>query len=132
MLGFLKGIFSAPKAVDAGLDLVKSGVSGIDKLFFTEEEKSDARRNWFKLWLEGQKITASENTTRSVTRRILAVSIVGEFLLFILMAGIAWPWMKGWAMFLLELAQSLGNLVLLVAGFYFGVHLLRGWKEKGN
>ena len=130
MFNWFKGIFSTPKVVDTGLGLIESGVKGIDALFFTEEEKAKQSQETYETWLEVQRVLANESTVRSITRRILAVSVMGTFLLFLIVAAFAWPFAKEWAAFLLSLSKSLSQLVLAVAVFYFGVHILRGWKEK--
>lgn len=130
IVSWLSGIFKTPKIIDTTLDIITRGVDGIGKCFFTEQEKAEFTLKASELWLKIQDATANENSIRSITRRVLAVTIVGTFLLFLIMAGAAWPFMPLWSAFLLTLAKSLGNLVLMVCGFFFGVHLLRGWKEK--
>lgn len=120
MLGWLKGIFAAPKVIGTGLDIIEKGAEGIGKLVFTDQEKAELSQKTYETWLEVQKITGSENSIRSITRRILAVLIMGTFLLFLIGAGSLYPFVPAWSAFLLSLAKELSNLVLAVAVFYFG------------
>lgn len=128
--GWLRGIFSTPKVVDTALDVITKGVDGIGKWFFTEQEKAEFALKASNLWLKIQEATANENSIRSITRRVLAVSIMSTFLLFLIMAGVAWPFMAEWSVFLLSLAKSLGNLVLAVAVFYFGPYAIGKYIKK--
>lgn len=130
MFGFVKKIFSAPKVIDKSLDIIDKGVDGIGKLFFTEQEKAELSQKTYETWLEVQRVTANESSIRSITRRVLAISIIGTFLLFLIMAAFAYPFMQSWSAYLLRLAQALDQLVLAVAVFYFGVHILRSFKQK--
>ena len=129
-MSFFSWFKTVPKALDITEDIVTGGIAGIDKIFFTDEEKSDARRKTFELWLKLQEIIKGECTARSITRRFLACMIMGEFLLFLLMAALCWPLMPEWSKFLLELGKSLGNLVLAVSIFYFGPYALGTYLKK--
>lgn len=122
MFGFLKGLFAAPKAIDTGLNIIEKGAEGIGKLIFTDQEKAELSQKTFETWLKVQEVTSSESSIRSVTRRILAVMILGTFLLFLLGAAISWPLIPAWSVFLLSLAKELSNLALAVAVFYFGYY----------
>jgi hypothetical protein len=122
-LGVFSKLFGSAKTVDT---LVDGAVKGIDALVFTEEEKSEAHRETFQLWLKMQEVVSQESSVRSVTRRILAVMIVGTFLFFLISAAVAYPISIDYAKFLLSLAKELGGLTLAIGCFYFGVHLIRG------
>jgi hypothetical protein len=122
MFGFLKTLFSTPKAIGTGLELIEKGATGIGKLVFTEQEKAELSQKTFETWLDVQKVIGSESSIRSITRRILAVLIMGTFLSFLVGSAIAWPFIPAWSAFLLGLAKELSNLVLAVAIFYFGYY----------
>jgi hypothetical protein len=126
----IKSIFSAPKVIDTATDLAKSAANGIDVLFFTDEEKEQYRQQAFDKWLTLYDKIANESATRSITRRILAVMILGEFLFFLLLAGLIYPWFPQWTSTLLGLAKQLGNLVLAVAVFYFGPYAIGQYIKK--
>lgn len=144
----LWGLFTkSDKAVDAGLDLVKRGADGIDALFYTEEEKahSAAERAQLKLKYaelnhEFVKSTLGESAVQTVTRRIMAWGIMGLGVLLTLYSmafytiGTIWAkeacikvadkaleWFKVW-----------WPIILAVAAFYFGVHMIRGITKKGE
>lgn len=94
--------------------------SGIDKMVFSEEERSDINREVADAQIEFIKTTASENTVRSVTRRYLALAIMGVFLILILSAAVIGAFNGEYADFIFELATSLNTLVIMVATFFFG------------
>ena len=133
MIGWLKGVLSTPKIAT---DVVEGAISGIDKLFFTEEEKSDARQKMSEVWLDTVKATAGESSIRSITRRILAVMIVGTFLFFLITSFLCFPYLPTWSAFGLSLAKELSTLTLAVGVFYFGTYAigtyLMGGKKKGD
>ena len=123
-MGWLSFLKTTPKVVDIAGDIVTGSIAGIDKLFFTNEEKAEAGKEVMELWLETQKILRDESTVRSMTRRFLACMIMGEFLLFLLMAVLCWPLMPQWSKFILEVAKSLATLTLAVGVFYFGSYAI--------
>ena len=129
-MGFLDFFRTTPKVIDTAANVVDAGIRGIDALFFTDEEKSESSRKTYELWLETQKIIRDENTIRSMTRRILACMIMGEFTLLLLMAAVAWPFMPEWGKMLLEIAKSLSNLVIAIAIFYFGPYAFSAYMKK--
>jgi len=128
MFGWFKGLLSAPKALDVITEAVRKGVDGIGKCFFTDQEKAEFTLEAAKMWVRVQETIANENTVRSMTRRILAVLILGTFLSLLVCAGLVYPWFPLWSAFLLSLAKQLGGVAMAITAFYFGVHLLRGLK----
>jgi hypothetical protein len=121
-------LISGPKAAEKVLD---AGISGIDKIFHTDEEKSDARQKLFDGWKDLQKVLGEETTIRSVTRRILAFIIMGSFTFLVLYAAIVWPFNVEYAKFLLQLAESkFGWMAVGVAGFYFGPNMIGRMRKK--
>lgn len=86
------GIFdifkSSAKAVDVAGDLLEKGASGIDKMFYTQEEKAIASQKYFEGWLDFQKMLGSESMPSAVSRRILAWIIAGVFC-FLVVCGVA-------------------------------------------
>ena len=75
-MGFLSG-----KRAD---QLVDGAIKGIDALFFTKEEKAQQSIKVADAQVEYLKTTLNENTARSLTRRYLAIAIIGVFLLLLL------------------------------------------------
>jgi hypothetical protein len=122
MFGWLKSLFSAPKLGDTAANVINSAVSGIDKLFYTDEEKAENAQKAFGLWLKAQEILIHESSIRSITRRYLAVMIVGVFLFLILLAAGLFAFGISSAKDVFQCAKSIANLVFMVAIFYFGYY----------
>ena len=129
MFGFLKKLVATPKAVDVALDGVKSGIDGIGKCFFTEQEKAEFTLKAGEMWIRVQESLAQESGIRSMTRRILAIMGMGTFMFFLIGAALAWPFLPEYSAFLLSLAKELGGLTFAITSFYFGIHLLRSLKK---
>jgi hypothetical protein len=86
------------------------------------------------------KSTMHENSIRSITRRILAWSIMGSFLVLILLSAIVYAipfpsdtesvqFGSDWAEHILMVVEHLANMALAVSIFYFGSALI-GSKSK--
>lgn len=106
---------------DAAKQVLEAGISGIDALVYTDEEKSAARQQLLTTWVDLQKSLGEETTVRSITRRLLAMMAMVSFTLLVLVAAGLYPWDQNYAKFLLELAESkFGWIVVTVVGFYFG------------
>lgn len=120
----IKGIFAAPKVLDAGLDTLSDIRSGIDKIWYTEEERVDdiqlAKKEGWEYWLKTQAATASENSARAITRRMLAKYYCIGFLILIFWAGAAYPISKEYSAYLLSLVKLLIWPTGAVITFYFG------------
>ena len=83
----LWGWFTGAKQVDKTLDIADKTtggiISGIDAMFYTEEEKAQMLQKRLELseqvsktHIELMKVTHDETTVRSITRRIIAVCIM--------------------------------------------------------
>ena len=121
MLGWLLGgSKAADKAVDTGADLLKSAASGIDVMFFTEEERSQASQAAFKAWVDSQVAFRDETSVRSVTRRILAVMFCVVYLLLLLACVGLFRLDAKWGKLCFEAAEVLTPIVGAVIFFYFG------------
>ena len=130
-MGILSTIFGTPTAVSTIADTVKSGVGMLDNAFFTEQERSAMALESGKLWLEIQKTTASENSIRSITRRIIAVSIVGTYLLsFFAVIGLALYKQELADIVMKYVSQfELAYLTMGVCSFYFVFYGIKGIKK---
>ncbi len=116
-MGLFKGKINVQKTID-------TAASGIDKLFFTNEEKADVSKGIADAQLEYLKSTVDENSTRSITRRYLSLAIVFVFLVLIIAAVVIRGFDKDYAQFVFETAKELNTLVLMVAGFFFGGYMI--------
>ncbi len=92
-----------------GLDMIAKGA---DALHYSDEEKSETGRD-----------LQDEFTPRAITRRILAVIVIGHFFIHVdLWVWFAW---RGNANMVKELKEMLameGRLALAVIIFYFGYY----------
>jgi hypothetical protein len=118
------------KGVDMADKVLDGAVSGLDKLFFTDEEKAEFKQNAGKMYLEHQKIILSENTARSITRRILAVMIIGVFLAGLVFAVAIWKYNSAWAAFTLKVAGNLSTGFGAIIVFYYGYYAVGNLMDK--
>lgn len=77
MFGLISSLFGGSKAtekvVDTGSYLLKEASSGIDMMFYTDEEKAQAKAQTYAMWLETQKLITQQGTPQAITRRLIAV-----------------------------------------------------------
>ncbi len=120
----IKALFSAPKTIDKAVDVgakVADGImSGLDKLWFTKEEKADARQKGTETLLKFWEVVANENTEQSKARRELAKMVFKTYLSLILMAVAVYGFDKEYAKFIFEVAGILTVIVGGIAAIYFG------------
>lgn len=104
---------------------VQKILDGIDHLHLSDEEK-------IKYVIEQKKIMETgENSIRSVTRRILAVGIIGNFLILVDVAAVLYIVdADKKADSILKLALVLATAVTAVVIFYFGYYGLTKIVEK--
>ena len=127
-------IFTASKtATEAAKNVVDGTIAGIDKAFYTEEERAENFQKrlelferGYQIWLDAQKVLVNETTPRSITRRVLAILILGAFLVLILAAGGVYIFNPVWADWLIKCSGYLKGLSLTVGVFYFGYYAISG------
>lgn len=121
----LKGIFSIPmSAATAGTELLKRGADAIDVVFYTDEEKEQARKEWFSMVLEVEKQNQEQGLTRSVTRRGLAYDFCRVYLFLVLTSVVVFPINSEWTAFILKLVEVVSYAIVPIVVFYFGSY---GW-----
>ena len=131
----------AKSVVETGQMALRGVGTYIDERTFTEEEKSKAHADSVNSYLEWLKVTLSENSIRSVTRRILAWGITLEIFLLVnvCVAVTIWdhyhprPEVDGAESVATEIvgianAFNLGEALVAVLIAYFGVQWLRTHK----
>jgi hypothetical protein len=124
LLSFLK----APEAMDKAMDAV---MKGGDALIYTEEEKQEMRKKMAEIQLRHIELTNQENNATSIARRWLSMVITLPFVILTLGSAIfhalgAEKIADHWQ----ELAmEDYSNLVMMVAVFYFGTHVVKGFKK---
>lgn len=123
-MGLLSTIFGSSSALKTAGDVIKNGVDMLDEKKFTEEELSKAMLEYTSTWLEIQKTIASENSIRSITRRIIAWMIIGLFLILIMASCIIYKFDNLWSSYILTIIETskLGWLTTGVGVFYFGYY----------
>lgn len=117
--------------------IVDGAVAGIDKMFFTDEERSDASAKLGEWYLRYLAATNPQN----LARRLIAMVIVILWALLIVVTVIV----KGLEMWLETVAAEGSQLFsefvfailvdvvmppfLVIMGFYFAAHIIRGWQN---
>lgn len=110
---------SSDKAIDTVSDLAKDASKGIDAMFFTQEEKSQASAKAMEMIMAWQEKMKDENSIRSVTRRIIAWAVVGVYLTLKVGGVIVWQVNKIYGNYICQQADSMFQLVMMVMGTYF-------------
>jgi hypothetical protein len=108
-------------------------IAGIDKAWFTDEEKAEHALEVFALkakaveaHAEFVKNTASENSARSIARRVIAIKIIDVWLCMMLLNAVVYLVDKeqGEALYKIVEVYGLPTAVLMVLGFYFSLYAL--------
>jgi hypothetical protein len=121
MFNFFASLFT-PSTVEKVADGV---YNGLDKAFFTDEEKSDASQkvlDWKLKWMEA---TAPQN----VARRFIAivVTLLWALNVLIMLAARALGCM-GYAEYALKvMVDVVGTPFSIIVGFYFLAHITKGF-----
>ena len=131
----VKALFAAPqtieKAVVVGEKVTDGIIDGLDKIWHTEEEKTEAQQKATETLLEFWKATAHENTQQSEARRWLAKETFKVYFFFILMGATVYKVDAEFAKTLLDFAASMTWLIAMIAGIYFGPQQIsKVWKKK--
>jgi len=124
-MGILRRIFSRPE--DA-TKIIDGATKGLDKIFFTKEERADANIKLSEWYLKYLSATEGQNLARRFIA-IIVVAIWGTLVVF----GVAVRWIS------YEMSdfvfRVLTDIVMtpfsIVIGFYFLTHAVRTY-QKGN
>lgn len=129
MSGLWSTIFGTPKAVSDAGEIAKTVtggiVSGIDKAFYTEEEKAENSLTRFQLIADLIKSLQDQFTPRAISRRIIAFMFCSVFLLAFLTCLIFLFLGKlDMIKAIVDLVNAflLGEIVLTIIFFYFGYY----------
>lgn len=133
MWSFIKGIFGAGDKGSDNVMKIASGVGGwIDGQQYTEQEKAEFNAKMIGVYSDYMASTASENTERSITRRVIAIWVIRTEV-FLLIASIAlFKLDPAWSEYIYKVATNdpMNFLVLGVGAFFFGAHLVRATQGK--
>ena len=120
-MGFLSVLTGGSKAIDKVLD---AAIAGGDKLILTEEEKLDYNKETQSMYLEFMRISASESTAQSISRRLICLPVVYIWLgLIVTNAALAIFDMPGVTV-IAGTIDSMNMPALAAIGFYVGRHMI--------
>lgn len=131
-MSWITNFFGGTEAATHVIKKAADGVyNGLDKLVFTDEEKSEESMEREKRFLDFADKTLDENSIRNVTRRWLAWGVVG-WTLFNAQVAIVYA-IRGQTEVVqriidVAVAFQIGLAFLSVMGLYFGVQFFRGKK----
>jgi len=108
------------KAIFGSADTTKSVISGIDKAWFTNEEKSE----YFLKYLAATQ-------PQNLARRLIAIVVVLLWALLILVAIIVYRFDVDYGLFIFDtLKENVNTPFSIIIGFYFAAHLARAWQSS--
>ena len=114
---------------DTAEKVVDGAVSGLDMLFYTDEEKSIAS---MKI-LDWKLAYANATKGQSISRRIIATIVSLLWALLIIAAAIAGYFATGegsYSNYLLGLLKEVSNPFMIIIGFYFLAHVVGNMGKK--
>lgn len=119
-----KSIFSTPDVVKETVSGVKEG---IDKAFFTEQEKAEWSvkvGEWFIKYLNATQ-------PQNLARRVIAFMIAGLWVFLVVLLVAAFPFSQAYAEFVFSVLKEVVTIPFGgIMAFYFTTHLLRS--RNGN
>ena len=133
MWSLIKGIFGAGDKGSDNVMKVASGIGGwIDGQQFTEQEKAEFNAKAIDVYADYIASTASENTERSITRRVIAIWIIRTEVFLLVASIILFKIDPAWSEYIYKVATTdpMNFLVLGVGAFFFGAHLVRATQGK--
>lgn len=134
-MSWLTTLFTSKKtidtAVETGAKVTEGIIAGIDKVWFTEEEKSDAQQKASETLLKYWETIATENTEQSKARRELAKMTFKVYFSLLLMAVGVYKFDPEYSAFIFTVAGTLTILVTGIGTIYFGPNqIAKIWKKK--
>jgi len=126
------GAKTAETAADTGKILVEGLVSGLDKVWYTDEEKAEARQKAADTLLKYWEAVAKENTEQSKARRELAKMAFTVYFGLIIIGVVCYFWQPPAAQFIFQVVGKITWLITMIAGIYFGPHQISKIWSKGN
>jgi len=100
--------------------IVGGAVSGIDKMFFTKEEKANFNKGMADSLVQFVKQTTEENSIRSITRRFIAFAIMFVYLGLVVSTAVSLLLEGEHTKQLFDLVKDQSFLAIMVTAFYFG------------
>jgi len=133
-MGFFDIFKTSTKAVDTATGLIDAAKDGIDKLFYTDEEKAEQGAKFYDNWLQMVTLMVDTESIRSITRRYLAVSVIGVWLYLIVLGTATFIFggasAEKSAEFVFKVVSSMDWQVIAIIGFYFGPEMIGRMLDK--
>ena len=104
--------------------IVDTVFSGVDKAILSKEEMVDYAKKAADMNLEFVKATQNESTPRSISRRVIAILVIGQYILAfnVGLVGMISGWYDGKEILALA-TEAFEWSVISIIIFYFGNHL---------
>ena len=119
----LGAIFGSSKNTET---IVDGAVSGLDKMFFTKEEKSEANAKlseWYLRYLEASQ-------PQNLARRFIAIIVVVLWSMMILFGVLTWRMDSEYSVFIFDTLRDIVNApFMIIIGFYFAAHVVRSFNK---
>ena len=105
--------------------IVDTIFSGVDKSVLTKEELVDYAKKAAEINMEFVKLANQESSPRSISRRVIAILVIGQYILAfnVGLIGIIFEWYDGKEI-LTQANSAFEWSVVSIIIFYFGNHLL--------
>ena len=101
-----------------------------DALFYTDEEKSATAEKQRELYFKFLELARDENSIKSITRRILAFAVIGQWLLMLnVCVGLYLFGKIEAAGFVFDMIKDIFWFVFAIGSFYFGAGILNKIKR---
>ena len=124
MKKILGAIFGSSKNTET---IVDGAVAGLDKIFFTAEEKSEANQKLSDWYLKYLAATQPQN----LARRFIAIIVVLLWSLLLLGAVGVYHFEPDYSEFIFRtLRDNVNTPFSIIIGFYFAAHLARSWQNN--
>jgi hypothetical protein len=119
----LSAIFGSSKNTES---IVNGAVSGLDKMFFTKEEKSEANAKLSEWYLKYLEATQPQN----LARRLIAMIVVLLWAALILAGVAVYRFDMTYSEYVFRVLNDVVmNPFLMIMGFYFAAHVVRAFNK---
>ncbi len=130
MKDIIAAIFGSKKNTET---IVDGAVSGLDKMFFTKEERAEASHKLSEWYLKYLAATQPQN----LARRLIALAIVWLWWLLVFL-GVAVRGVEVWLNLQAEFSEFIFKVLVevvmqpfsIVVGFYFLTHTVRAYQKQ--
>ena len=135
-MGWLKALFPGPAAAETA---ITAAAKGIDKLFYTDEEKAEdrqqAKREAASMYIRWMEATSGQNRARRFIAIVVTLLWASTFACALIL-DVAAPWVPAGSQEALRAssealrggAGDMSTPFMLVLGFYFGQRMLDAFK----